>query len=60
MRCHYWTHTDNKKYLIPECMSVVMSNDISDCTCPKNSKSRLQLLEEKVQRLEKRIKNLEK
>ena len=59
MRCHYWTHIDKKKYLIPGCMSVVISNDISDCTCPKNGKSILQLLEEKVNKLEKRIKQLE-
>lgn len=35
MRCHF-AHTKDGKVLIPECWNVVMSQDISDCTCAKN------------------------
>lgn len=33
MRCHYVYDKIAGKVLIPGCWSVVMSNDIRDCTC---------------------------
>ena len=33
MKCHYVFDKDVGKVLIPGCWSVVMSNDIKDCTC---------------------------
>lgn len=35
MKCRY-AHTPDGKVLIPECWNVVMSQDISDCTCANN------------------------
>lgn len=35
MKCHF-AHTDNRKFLIPGCWNVVISQDISDCTCANN------------------------
>lgn len=33
MKCHYVFDEEVGKVLIPGCWSVVMSNDIIDCTC---------------------------
>lgn len=33
MKCHYVFDKDAGRVLIPGCWSVVMSNDIRDCTC---------------------------
>lgn len=33
MRCHYIKVKGVGKVLIPGCMAVAISNDISDCTC---------------------------
>lgn len=33
MKCHYVFEEGIGKVLIPGCWSVVMSNDIQDCTC---------------------------
>ena len=46
-RCHYVTDKQAGRVLIPGCWSVVMSNDINDCICPKNEKT----LEERVERV---------
>ena len=35
MKCHF-AHTKYGDILIPECWNVVISKDISDCTCAKN------------------------
>ncbi len=32
-KCHYIYDNEVEKVLIPGCWSVVMSNDIKDCTC---------------------------
>lgn len=37
MKCHYAHQNGEEKVLIPECYSVVMSQNIEDCTCPKNT-----------------------
>lgn len=34
MKCHYIKVKNVGKVLIPGCMAVAVSNDISDCTCP--------------------------
>lgn len=36
MKCHYTQVKELGKVLIPECWSVVISQDIKDCTCPTN------------------------
>ena len=33
MKCHYVYDKEVGRVLIPGCWSVVMSNDIKDCTC---------------------------
>lgn len=33
MRCHYTFDKEKNKVLIPGCMAVAHSHDISDCTC---------------------------
>lgn len=33
MKCYYTHDVTHGKVLIPGCWSVVMSNDMSDCTC---------------------------
>ena len=35
MKCHF-AHTKDGKVLIPGCWNVIMSQNIEDCTCPKN------------------------
>ena len=54
-KCYYTIHK-GERFLIPGCMTVVQSYDISDCTCPINKKS----LEERVYYLEKEIRKLKK
>jgi hypothetical protein len=36
MKCHYTHVKDLGKVLIPECWTVVISQNIEDCNCPKN------------------------
>ena len=37
MKCHYIYTEEGEKILIPECMAVVISGDIRDCTCKSYS-----------------------
>lgn len=37
MKCHYVHDKVAGKVLIPECWAVVLSGDISDCTCHSGS-----------------------
>ena len=55
MKCHYIRYK-GERVLIPGCMCVAVSQDISDCCCPKNEKS----IEERVEELEKAVKQLKK
>ena len=61
MRCHYINAKGVGKVLIPGCMAVAVSNDISMCTChPTSFKTfEKQQYNEEVNRLKKIIKELE-
>lgn len=58
MKCHYITDRIAGRILIPGCMSVVMSNDKRDCSCPRKKISGRSLRKE-IRTLRERIIALE-
>ena len=62
MRCHYENVEGVGKVLIPGCMAVAVSQDITDCTCKPTTIMDFEKREykEHVKELEKRIRELEK
>tara|TARA_R100001244_G_scaffold106223_1_gene78749 strand:- start:260 stop:472 length:213 start_codon:yes stop_codon:yes gene_type:complete len=63
MKCYYVHDKITGKVLIPQCMSVVQSNDIEDCICTSYPKTfagfERQRYNEKVQELLNEISRLE-
>jgi hypothetical protein len=56
MACYWHTHTDGKKYFIPDCSTMVFQDF---CSCALNKKDRLQILEEKVLKIENKINEIQ-
>jgi hypothetical protein len=54
MKCHYIVDR-GKRILIPGCMGTAAHNDRFYCTCSDIKKDRLQILEEKVVKIEKQL-----
>jgi len=52
--CHYTDVPGVGKVLIPGCWSVVHSNDISLCSCPRK-KDRVVLLQNRVKKLQAQV-----
>lgn len=61
MKCHYIYTEEGEKILIPECMQVVISGDIRDCTCksPTFAEFEKEKYNEALKALKKEIKELE-
>jgi hypothetical protein len=61
MKCHYENINGVGKVLIPGCMAVAISQDITDCTCKPTKIMDIEKREykEHVKELEKRIRELE-
>lgn len=61
MKCHYENIKGVGKVLIPGCMAVAVSQDITDCTCKPTTIMDFEKREykEHVKELEKRIRELE-
>lgn len=61
MKCHYIYTEEGEKILIPECMAVVISGDIRDCTCKSYSFAEFEKekYNEALKALKKEIKELE-
>lgn len=57
MKCHYITDPKAGKVLIPGCMGSAVHGSIDFCSCPKGSYDRVTLLEKRIEKLEKIIKN---
>ena len=52
--CYIYRDKEIGKVIIPNCMSVIYSDDIKDCTCIKLPKmTKVEKLEEKIWHLEK-------
>jgi len=63
MKCHYITDKEIGKLLIPGCWGVAIHYDIDFCHCPNHQKSRIEILEDRISKLEKLIvdgKNIKK
>jgi len=60
MVCHYVKGLKGERVLIPECWPVVISGNKKDCTCNlwKHKKDKIEVLELKVEKLEKTIAEL--
>lgn len=58
MKCHFFNH-NGEKYFIPGCWPAVLSGSTKDCSCPRHKKDRVQVLEEKILKMERRINELE-
>lgn len=61
MKCHYIYTEEGEKILIPECMAVVISGDIRDCTCKSSSFAEFEKekYNEAIRALKNEIKELE-
>lgn len=63
MKCHYIYTDRGEKVLIPVCWPVVLSGDMSQCTCRRDKHSSYQYekdkFNEEVKRLKQDIKDLE-
>lgn len=55
MPCHFIKDKQAGKVLIPDCIGVSVYNDLDYCTCSKRKKTEVEILSDKIQKLENEI-----